>query len=85
MDLREGHIQPVFASEPQGGRGIACTLLADTCATFVLLHEIGHLVSGHVGAARLYFQEDRFCEFFSLETTLFRGRFLRRLWEYGRG
>lgn len=57
-------------------------ILQDFCATFILLHEIAHVASGHCQANTHYFSEPNLHEFFGLELWLFRGRYLKTSWEY---
>ena len=57
-------------------------ILHDFCATFILLHEIAHVASGHCRANTHYFSEPKLHEFFGLELWLFRGRYLKTSWEY---
>ncbi len=63
-------------------RSLASTVITDICATFILLHEIGHIVCGHVNGANFYFKENTSPKFIDLFAFKHRGAYLRRSMEY---
>jgi len=71
-----------FAISLTAPRRTVARVLQDFCSTFILLHEIAHVVCGHCPAHFHYFSEPKLQEFYGLELWLFRGRYLRRSWEY---
>ncbi|KAB8154291.1 hypothetical protein EZY14_007585 [Kordia sp. TARA_039_SRF] len=47
-------------------RTFVSSILTDFVGTFMMLHEIGHVVSGHVESCKTYFNEDQVLEIFGL-------------------
>ncbi len=65
-----------------GIRAFAASTIADICSTFVICHEVGHIMSGHVEGIRFYERRARVAELVSRAriagTTVAR----RQAWEY---
>jgi hypothetical protein len=63
-------------------RAFAAGTIADFCSTFVVCHEFGHILSGHVEGMQHYYGADRVAEFVRSEagTGVVTGR--RQAWEY---
>ena len=81
-DLSSGVVDSEFVVALNARRQAVAYILQDFCIWFVLLHEICHVVCGHCRGVRHFFDESKIQEFFSIETLLMRGRFLRTSWEY---
>ncbi|WP_422355316.1 hypothetical protein [Roseivirga pacifica] len=48
-------------------RMLVSSVLTDLCGTFIVLHEIGHIVLGHVESANTHFGDDQVVEIFSFK------------------
>lgn len=64
-----------------GDRAIAADFFADICMTFVINHEIGHILSGHVEGYRHYDGERSYPEMASYRPTRIEDRRRRQAWE----
>lgn len=60
-------------------RAFLATLLADLCTDFILLHEIGHIASGHVEGNAYLTGENTFIQFSGFRK---KGKLIRKAWEY---
>lgn len=58
------------------------SILQDFCCSFVLLHEVAHVVCGHTRGALHFFGKPKVEEFFGIRDWLRRGRYLKTAWEY---
>lgn len=63
-------------------RAEASRILADMCVMFIVLHELGHVLCGHLGASTRYFSNDSLAELASHREREGRGQRLRQYWEY---
>jgi hypothetical protein len=66
-------------------RAAAAHVLADLCVSFIYLHELGHVVCGHVGATAHHFGETQLVEFAAPRSRVRapdRDRRARQYWEY---
>jgi|GEM_PF-2482951 len=62
-------------------RAIAADFFADICMTFVVNHEIGHILSGHVEGARHYDGLRSYAEMTSYRPKSLKARRRRQAWE----
>ena len=63
-------------------RAFAAGTIADFCSTFVVCHEFGHILSGHVEGMRHYYGVDRLPEFVRPEKSTGAATGRRQAWEY---
>jgi hypothetical protein len=63
-------------------RARAARVLSDMCVSFIYLHEIGHVVCGHVGALQQFLGEDALTEYVASKDTATSDLKLRQYWEY---
>lgn len=63
-------------------RSFAAGTLADICSTFVLCHEIGHVMNGHVEGLQHYEGQKRLAELISYSKTSKTRYERRQAWEY---
>lgn len=62
-------------------RQFAASMLADFCSSFILLHEVGHVILGHTESADHYFGRP-ITEFASWQDVGQKGQYLRQSYEY---
>ncbi len=62
-------------------RQFAASMLADFCSSFILLHEVGHVILGHTESASHYFGSP-ITEFANWKTIGRKGQYLRQSYEY---
>lgn len=63
-------------------RAFAAGTIADFCSTFVVCHELGHILSGHVEGMRFYFGDGGLTELVSREQSFGVDMAQRRTWEH---
>lgn len=63
-------------------RGFAAGTIADLCSTFVLCHEFGHVLAGHVEGSIHHFGAARVAELVARDLEVGRLSELRQAWEY---
>ena len=63
-------------------RAAAAHVLSDLCVSFIYLHEIGHVVCGHVGATQHFTGGDGLTEYVESKGTAPSQLRLRQYWEY---
>jgi hypothetical protein len=63
-------------------RAAAAHVLSDLCVSFIYLHEIGHVVCGHVGASQHFMGGDGLTEYVASKDTPQSQLWLRQYWEY---
>lgn len=63
-------------------RAFAASTIADFCSTFVLCHEFGHVLSGHIEAHQHHFGSTRVLELVEPRRTSAEASLLRQTWEY---
>ena len=79
LDAKKGEINTNFAIRLTEQRALLSSLISDLCADFILLHEVGHIVCGHVESNARASGESFFAEFSGFRK---RGKYLKKAWEY---
>lgn len=91
VDFRDTERLSNYDGELSAERAAAAHLLADFCVSFVYLHELAHVICGHIGAAHELFDERQFVEFADRAAPVASSsplkvrvahRRLRQYWEY---
>ena len=68
-------IKVKFAQDQQ--RMFVASTLCDFCITLIILHEIGHIVCGHVETHEKYFNDDPALKMINIKDFFYRGRYLK--------
>lgn len=63
-------------------RSFAAGTLADICSTFVLCHEVGHIINGHIEGLNHYEGRGKLAELTSFSKTASKKHERRQAWEY---
>lgn len=79
LDAKSGVLNTDFAIRLTPERALLARLLADLCTDFILLHEAGHIVCGHLEGHRHLAAETQLAEFSPARK---KRKYLRRAWEY---
>lgn len=81
-NINDGFIDRKYEFELDDNRFYISYVMQDFCSTFIIMHELAHIICGHTFGCKTYFNINTVQEFFSINEVLFRGKYLRRAWEY---
>lgn len=63
-------------------RSFAAGTIADLCSTFVLCHEFGHVLGGHIEGLQHYYRDTRLAELVAVDPMVSADTTRRQAWEY---
>lgn len=81
-DIKKGKIDCGYEFELDDNRFFISYAMQDFCSTFIVMHELSHVICGHTRGCQLYFGAHEVNEFNPLLDFIYRGRYLRMAWEY---
>lgn len=81
-NIDNGLIDCKYEFELDENRFFISYVMQDFCCTFIAMHELAHIICGHTTGYKNYFNTNVVQEFFSIKEVIFRGKHLRRAWEY---